>query len=246
MDINPVTPRTLPAGRGASWLAEGYGLFKQAPALWLAVAVLWLCVTIAAQRLGSLASLAMNLLLPVFVGGLMLGCKAQSENQPFKLDFLGAGFARPQFGSLVTLGVVGLLAMLAVGLAVVAAVGASVAGALASGAGLESIEVGASALLALLVLLILLVPLSMALWFAPALVMLQGLEPIAALKASYRGCIANIAAMFVNGLLVILIAIVATIPFALGWLVALPVLIASVYFGYRDIFVGVSGQGELI
>jgi uncharacterized membrane protein len=42
--------------------------------------------------------------------------------------------------------------------------------------------------------------------------------------------------MSVNGLLTLLIVIAATIPLFIGWLVAVPVITASIYFSYRDIF----------
>ena len=37
-------------------------------------------------------------------------------------------------------------------------------------------------------------------------------------------------------MVVIILAIVATIPMALGWLVLAPVLIAAMYVSYKDIF----------
>jgi len=40
------------------------------------------------------------------------------------------------------------------------------------------------------------------------------------------------------GLVGLVLGIVASIPFGLGWLVLGPVAIASVYVGYRDIFLG--------
>jgi hypothetical protein len=40
----------------------------------------------------------------------------------------------------------------------------------------------------------------------------------------------------VFGVAFFLLAIVATIPVGLGWLVLGPVLLASIYTGYRDIY----------
>ena len=62
-------------------------------------------------------------------------------------------------------------------------------------------------------------PLMMACWFAPALVMLRHDEPVAAMKASFFACLANVLPMLVYGLIGIVLAIVASIPFGLGWLV---------------------------
>ena len=62
----------------------------------------------------------------------------------------------------------------------------------------------------------------MAFWFAPALVALRGDEPIAAMKASFDACLRNMWPMLVYSLLGLVFAIVASIPFALGWLVLAP------------------------
>ena len=76
----------------------------------------------------------------------------------------------------------------------------------------------------------------MAYWFAPALVMLRNDEPVAAMKASFVACLANVVPMLVYSLIGLVLAIVATIPFGLGWFVLGPVFAASVYASYKDIF----------
>ena len=80
------------------------------------------------------------------------------------------------------------------------------------------------------------VPLMMAYWFAPALVVLRSDEPFAAMKASFVACLVNILPMLVYSLLGLVFAIVATIPLGLGWFVLAPVFAASVYASYKDIF----------
>ena len=235
MNQTGATPRTVAAGRGADWLLEGFALFREAPLPWIGVTVIWLIAALFVQK-SSVGSLLMSLVGPVIIGGLMIGAKAQSEKQAFKLDYLWAGFAGARLGPLLMLGVIAMLAMVAVVVAIIAVIGIGAISAMTSGGDLESLGTSTTVLLALLILMVMLVPLSMALWFAPALVALQGLAPVAAVKASFNGCMANIMPLTVNGLLAIGIAIVATIPVGLGWLVALPVLISSVYFGYRDIY----------
>jgi uncharacterized membrane protein len=76
----------------------------------------------------------------------------------------------------------------------------------------------------------------MAYWFAPALVMLRGDEPVTALKASFNACLVNIGPMLIYSIIGVVLAIVATIPFGLGWLVLGPVFAASIYTSYKDIF----------
>jgi uncharacterized membrane protein len=95
---------------------------------------------------------------------------------------------------------------------------------------------GIGALLAVLFGLLLGVPLVMAYWYAPALVVFRNDDPIAAMKTSFTACLVNMMPMLVYSLLGLVFAIVATIPLGLGWLVLGPVFVASVYASYKDIF----------
>ena len=136
-------------------------------------------------------------------------------------------------GSLVILVVIGCM--------LIAVIGMSGIGALFSGdpmqAGFTALATfGIGATLAVLVGLLLGIPLTMAYWFAPALVVLRNDEPFAAMKTSFHACLVNIMTMLVYSLLGIVFAIVASIPLMLGWLVLAPVFAGSVYASYKDIF----------
>jgi uncharacterized membrane protein len=97
-------------------------------------------------------------------------------------------------------------------------------------------SLGLAILVGLLVFLLLYLPLVMAVWFAPALVVLRGVEPLQAMRLSFNGCLRNIVPFLLYGLVGIGLAIVATIPLLLGWLVLGPVTIASLYTSYCDIY----------
>src|SRR5437016_14646188 len=76
-----------------------------------------------------------------------------------------------------------------------------------------------SILLAWLIALALMVPVFMAVWFAPALVVFNELGALDALKASFLGCLKNIVPFLIYGLILFGFTILATIPVFLGWLV---------------------------
>jgi uncharacterized membrane protein len=80
------------------------------------------------------------------------------------------------------------------------------------------------------------VPLMAAYWFAPALVMMHDMKPLAAMKASFFACFRNFVPFLVYGLVMFIALIVAMIPFGLGMLVWLPLAITSTYVAYRRIF----------
>jgi uncharacterized membrane protein len=91
-------------------------------------------------------------------------------------------------------------------------------------------------LLPVLVMMMLFIPLLMAYWFAPALVAIDGLSALAAMKLSFIGCIRNVLPFLLYGIVMFVLTIVASIPLLLGLLVLLPVMIASMYTAYRDIY----------
>jgi len=85
--------------------------------------------------------------------------------------------------------------------------------------------------------------LAMLFWFAPTLVVLHPeVGVMEALGLSFRACLRNVLPFLLYGVVLFVLAIVATIPLMLGWLVLWPVLIGSIYASYKDIFLG--GEGE--
>ncbi len=56
------------------------------------------------------------------------------------------------------------------------------------------------------------------------------------MKTSFTACLRNIVPFLVYGVVIMVLSIVAAKPFGLGFLVLGPVVIASIYTAYRDIF----------
>ena len=59
---------------------------------------------------------------------------------------------------------------------------------------------------------------------------------IEAMKLSFMGCLKNILPFLIYGIVGFVLMVIATIPFGLGWLILAPVVLATVYVGYKDIF----------
>ncbi|MBZ0097264.1 MAG: hypothetical protein K8H75_18075, partial [Sulfuricella sp.] len=53
---------------------------------------------------------------------------------------------------------------------------------------------------------------------------------------SFVGCLRNIWPFLVYGVIAFILMMIAMIPFGLGMLILVPVLNASIYLGYKDIF----------
>jgi uncharacterized membrane protein len=228
--------RAVGTGQGWTWIADGFDLFKKAPGIWIALVVILFVILVVLAFIPLLGAVATFLLMPAFLGGLILGSQELQGGGELELRHLFAGFDKAHAGNLIVLGALTIAGWVIVMLPVVAIVGAGAIVAVMRGDTAGAAAMGGSVLIAWLVALALSIPIYMALWFAPSLVVLGGRAPVAALKESFLGCLRNILPFLVYSIVVVVLGIVASIPLGLGWLVLGPVLIASVYTAYRDIF----------
>ena len=227
--------RAVGAGQGWTWIAEGFGLFKKAPGIWIALVVILFVILMVLAFIPLLGVVATFLIMPVFVGGLLLGCRALEGGGELEVAHLFAGF-KAHTGNLIVLGALAIAGWIVVMLPVVVIGGAGAFLAALRGDAAGVAALGGSFMLAWLVALALSIPIYMALWFAPALVVLRGMAPIEAIKESFLGCLKNVLPFLVYSIVLMVLGIVAAIPLGLGWLVLGPTLIASVYVSYRDIY----------
>jgi uncharacterized membrane protein len=193
-------------------------------------------VTSLVPLVGSIATMLFS---PVIAAGIMLGCRALEEGGELEMAHLFAGF-KEKTGPLVAVGALymaGWVALFIVVFVVALLAGVGVGALFAAGAGKGAgAGVAAGALLAVLLVLALSIPLMMAVWFAAPLVVFHDLSPIDAMKASFAGCLRNMLPFLVYGLVGIVLAVPATLLLMLGWLVLGPVVAASIYASYRDIY----------
>ena len=228
------------AGRGLYWISQGYsGYVSRALGAWIGATVIYVILTVVLSLVPLLGSLATMLLAPVLIAGFMLGAKAQDEGGKFTLSHLFSGFSQ-NTGQLILVGLLYMAGVFAIGIVAVIFVGGAFlsAGALASDPqALSSLYSNPGVfLLPILFVMLLVIPLMMAYWFAPALIVLSGLPATTAMAESFRGCIKNILPFLVYGVVGALLAIIAAIPFFLGFLILAPVLTASMYVAWKDIF----------
>jgi hypothetical protein len=239
--ISPRQPGYIDSGRrrepaqGWAWIVEGYRYFRRSAALWILLTVIFLAMIIGMQVIPFVGWIAGTLLMPVLVGGFMAGCRAIERGGELELAHLFAGFQR-NTGQLMMIGVIGFIVTMAIMVpaAVVLGIG-GLFGAM-TGAAADPSAYGATTILAMLLVAALVIPVNMALWFAPALVMLQDQTAMHAIKQSFKGCVRNIVPFLIYGVVLLALGFAASIPFGLGWLVLAPVILGSVYAAYRDIY----------
>lgn len=227
--------RTVEAGRGLEWLKRGWQLFTRNPGMWIAIAVILMVIAVVLSFIPVVGSLLLNFLMPVFAGGILLGCKSLSEGGELGIDTLFAGF-KQNTTNLILVGVFYLVGVVAITLLVfLIGGGAALTGGLMGRGPGVGMAVGGF-FVALLVMLALLVPLAMAVWFAPALVVFHNVAPLEAMKASFFACLKNIVPFLVYGVILFVLCMIAMIPFGLGMLIMLPVMMGSLYASYVEIF----------
>jgi uncharacterized membrane protein len=230
------TSRRVEVGNAFDWLRQGWAIFIANPGVWMAITVILIVIYLGLAIVPWIGQLAAYLLSPLLGAGMLLACAKVARAETLEITDLFAGFQRST-GALVMLGLWYMLAMLAVFLLVFLFVGGGVAGGLMMGnpigAGLALGGVFVAAILSLG----LCVPIIMAIWFAPALVVFNQMQPVDALKASFHACLRNTLVFLVYGLLSLVLCFFAALPVGLGFLVLVPVLAGSVYASYRDIFI---------
>ena len=224
--------RGVPTGRGWTWITEALALFRAAPGVWIGMALVWFVIFALGGMIPLVGALATGVLWPVFVAGFATASRHCEQQQTCSFSDLFAGF-RERFGPLVVVGVITLVISMVVFFAVFAVMGVGMS---TMFGGQASMAMGLSVLLAILIATALLLPLAMATWFAAPLVLFHQVAPVEAMKMSFTGCLKNVLPFTIYGLVLLVAAFVATIPFGLGWLVLGPVMAASVYTAYRDIY----------
>jgi hypothetical protein len=237
------------ASKGWQWIVDGFALFRKNPAMWIAITLILGVIWVVSMIIPLLGPLLFNLFSPLFFAGLMVGCRALENGEALEIGHLFAGF-KDRAAPLVTIGGVYLVGtIVVVGVVLVIAGGSMLPSVLSkSGTDIETLRAALRSMaLALAVGAAIYLPLIMLIWFAPLLVMFDGMTPLAAMKLSFAACLKNTLPFTVYGLAILGLWIVMSLPAAMGIVGALlvmallvtsiPVLICSIYASYRDIFV---------
>jgi hypothetical protein len=237
-------PRTVGSGQGWAWVAQGWQLFLKSPGIWIVNFILMTIACLILLNIPFLGIISLPILVPVLFGGLMLGCRALDRGEDFEVGHLFAGF-KVNTVQLLLVGLFILVTHVIIGfvmkLVIIFAGGAALFSALAAGNVMAAIASVAAfmmvALVGVMVAVLLLIPVLMAVWFAPALVVLRNVPALEALRLSFFANVKNMGPFLVYSVITLALAVLAFIPFlGFGWLILWPVMVASLYTGYRDVF----------
>jgi uncharacterized membrane protein len=225
----------VPARRGAAWLKEGFALFRARPAAWIGISVGWLAITMALALIPIIGGVLANFLQPAFFAGVMIAARKQLAGEGIDVPDLFSGFRR-NLRQLVQIGAILLLGELAV-FALMGLMGLPLFG---EGNAAMTVQEFLTTLQdrvwILLLGLVLTAALKGAFWFAPGLLAFNDLTTGAAIRWSAYAALSNLGTMVAYGIALTAMVFVALLPWGLGLFVAVPVMLASNYIGYREVF----------
>jgi len=255
-----VNARVVAPGRGVRWIVEGARLFASAPLGWMLLAFNYLVLTLILTRIPLIGSPLSLLLYPSFTVGFMVAGRASALKQRVEVQMLLAGFQERARSQLA----LGGLYLAGVALAILGASlvdGGALLGVFAGDSPAGEAEAPAdSSRAGALVALALMLPTAMLVFFAPLLVAWHAMPPMKAAFFSFFACLLNWRAFAMYlAFGVVLMILGSNLAFALAltlagpegraspgsllsvvfltmMLVALPVMMASFYASYRDLF----------
>jgi uncharacterized membrane protein len=223
------------ASRGAAWLAEGFGLFRRAPMAWIGLCAGWIAITFALLIIPLVGGVLANFLQPVFFASFAITALRQAAGEPITAGDLFLGFKR-NMRALVQLGAILLVAEIAI-FAFMALLGLPVS---TEGDKIftvsEYVELLRGKEWIVMVGFALTVTVKGAFWFAPQLIALHDMTTAHAMRWSVYAALANFGTMVVYGVVLFVIFFLGILPWGLGLLVVIPMMVISTYIGYREVF----------
>ncbi len=225
----------LKASRGVAWLTEAFALFRKAPLPWIGLSAGWLAITFGLLIVPFVGGVIANFLQPVFFASFAIAAYRQGQGERVVMADLFAAFKR-NMRPLVNLGALLLLAEIAI-FALMALMGLPMASAGERNFTLEEyVDALKDKEWILSVGFLMTVVVKGALWFAAPLIAFHGMSTAQAIRWSVFAAISNLGAMMVYGAVLLGIFLLALVPWALGLIVVVPVMVVSTYVGYREVF----------
>ena len=223
--------QSRPIDHGLGWIATSWQIFRRNPGLWI-LALIVGYGTMLALAFVPVVGVLVRIASAIVLAGFAAMADASRRGELSGLDLLFAGFRR-QTASLLILGTASAI-LLAVPFLVLAAIDGPAW--LQIGIGYRDPALYEGRLLLLFAYSMVTSVLGLLIVFAPALVLLDGLQPLAAIKASVLGVIKNLLPGILCAIVFGVLFVASIIPLALGLFVTVPMMMIVVYAAYHDIF----------
>jgi uncharacterized membrane protein len=234
---SPIKVADVRAGQGPRWIAEAFRIYRAQPLVWSALSLGWIVMSFGLLLVPIVGGIAVNLLQPVFFASFAITARKQLRGERVEMGDLFLGF-RANLRALVNVGMVELGAAFVVVLALTMIAGPLEApvepGATVTSEDLARIIQDKGWYILAGFLMIALV--KGALWFAPPLIAFHGLSALHAIRWSLYAALSNAGAMVAYLIALTLLYLAAALPWGLGFIIVLPMMVLSTFTGYRDVF----------
>ncbi len=231
-------PQPVELGEGLNWYTCGWRLFRRYPVIWIVMFLILALFNLILVLIPVVGQLALVLVGPVFLGGLYHAAKTVDDDGRLDIKMMFKGFVdKPKTSSLLILGAMMLAVTIVLTLIAASLLGGSLMTGYVSGSDIAAkFSAGASTILGVSVLLLLEGLIITVMVYAVPLVMLDDVAPIEAVKSSFKACLVNIAPFLLFGVIYLVLAFLAAIPFFLGYLILIPVTLCAAYCSYKSVF----------
>ncbi len=231
--------RKVKAKNGWQWIISGFYQFRSTPLGWIILVFTLLMIALTLALVPLMGQFIFTLISPVFLAGIMMGCRDMEQGKRLQMSHLFAAFKTKNVASLITIGGIYLIGQVLIVGVVMMIGGAVMTDMLFYGKRVDESELMAvmdNMLSATLVALLLSLPLMMAAWFSPLLVAFHDMPPVLAMKRSFYACLRNFIPFQLYGFTLIILAVLASLPWGLGLIILIPTIFTSIYASYKDIF----------
>lgn len=224
--------------QGLQWILSGFYFFRMTPLNWILLCFTYLLIGVTLGLIPLLGSFIGILTVPVFVAGIMVGCRKLDLSGKLELEYLFYGFKKYTV-PLITIGGVYLIGDILITGIFMLLGGDAVVDMWLHGKRFNENELPGvmdDLLFASLLCLLLAIPLMMSIWFAPMLVVFENMPPLIAIRKSFFACLKNLFAFQIYMAILFVLGMLAAMLYGLGFIIWFPVAFASVYVSYKDIF----------
>ena len=220
-------PRIVPWQHALAWYEDAMRLFKRAPATWAALAVLTIASELALRLVPSLGPLLAEVIAPLVACGLVFAAASTDRGAPPAVGDATKAFRAPA-GTIAAIVVSALVTFAAEALAAWWIAGTN----LLDPAGMPG-DIRTSVLVGIYAIGILA---SLPVMFVPFHVLLEPVAPGAAFAASWKAFVLNTIPLLAYAAASLVLLAFGLATLGLGFVLALPLWVASSYAAWKDIF----------
>lgn len=228
--------RAVAAARGWVWFVEGWRLFVRHALVWVLIGLIFVFLMFASFLIPVVGQLVFVLISPMLGAGMLHAARESDAGRVPQVAHLWEGLRHATVRNrLLVLAAVALLGVLTTSLLAALLLREVMLGMADPAAGtMPRVDAGFWVRFAIVLTPQLIAAMGLA--YAVPLVMFRDVAVGAALASSLAAGVRNIVPLLVFGLPYAAVAVLASIPLGVGWLLLLPASVGMLYCSYKDLY----------